>query len=435
MKKIIIAGAGSGGLAVGALLAKDGYCVTVYTDRDPVESAYDWEDSFSVRDAEQFTGMQFAENQKGVLQNNRYFSPSEKTPVETSFGNNPPEKAERKMLAYLLTEYAKKCGVQFVLHTKITAAKTENARVTGIVTADGNEICADLVIDACGVDSPVRRSLPDVCKIEQNYADGEVFYTYRGIYTKLGPTPPDPYAYELYLMHRGEPGMSWFITEENRMDVLLGRFRPFGPEKVESELQHFRIRHPQLGNDLLRGGTFAKIPVRRPLAKTVCDGYAAIGDSAYMTYPMSGSGIDLSMRAAKMLHACILADTRCAFTTQTLWPYHRDYITKYASLAGVDILKNSLLNLQPEKLDLLFDKRIVSESDLTSGGSAVDSADMIGRVLRGIFHLPTLIKTAKAALSGGKVAKIYKSIPQTYTPEAYDRWKKQVDKTIIPLKR
>lgn len=435
MKKIIVAGAGIGGIAAGALLAKDGYDVTVYTDRMPADCAYDWEDSFNITAVAQFTGDVLTPGQKGFLCNNRYFGPSQKTPVETDFGDNPPQKAERSLLAHLLTAYALKCGVQFVPDTKIKAAATENNRVTGIVTADGSRFTADLVIDACGVDSPVRKSLPDACRIEQKYAYGEVFYAYRGIYEKVCETPPDPHAYEIYLMHRGEPGMSWFITEENGNDVLLGRFLPFGQEKVDTEWKNFKATHPQLGEKLLRGGTFAKIPVRRPLAKTVCDGYAAIGDSAYMTYPMSGSGIDLCVRAAKMLHECILADKDGAFTTETLWSYHYNYISKYASLAGTDVLKNTLLNLQPDKLDLLFDKRIVTASDLTSGGADVSTADMIGKVLRGIFHLPTLLKTAKAALGGGNVEKLYKQIPETYTEAAYDAWKKKIDKKIVPLKR
>ncbi len=434
MKNILIAGAGIGGLAVGALLAKDGYNVTIYTQNDPVESAYDWEDSNTTRLVEELTGVTLDDTQKGVLADNRYYSPSEKTPIETSFGGNPPEKMERKLLARLLTEYAENNGVQFVLHTKIVAAVTDNARVTGIRTEDGLVFTADLVIDACGVDSPVRKSLPDACGIEQNYAAGEVFYAYRGIYNKANDLPPDEHAYELYLMHRGEPGMSWFITEEDSTDILLGRFRPFGQEKVDAEWKNFKKIHPQLGENLLRGGTFGKIPVRRPLAKMACDGYAAIGDSAYMTYPMSGCGIDISIRAAYMLHACILADKGGAFTTQTLWKYNYDYICRHAHLPGVDILKNTLLNLKPEKLDLLFDKRIVDANDLSSGGANAGAKELFGKVGRGIFHLPTLLKTAKAALAGGHVAKVYKQIPAVYSEAQFIAWKRKVDKTVVVLK-
>ncbi len=435
MKNILIAGAGIGGLAVGALLAKDGYNVTLYTLHDPVAIAYDWKDSCSPRLIEELTGAVLDESQKGVLAENRYYSPSEKTPVETSFGGNPPQTVERKPLARLLTDYAKQCGVQFVLNTKIASAVTDNTRVTGVCTEDGRVLAADLVIDACGVDSPVRNSLPDACRIEQSYAAGEVFYAWRGIYNKANDLPPDEHAYELYLMHRGEAGMSWFITEENSTDILLGRFRPFGQEKVDAELANFKKNHPQLGEKLLRGGTFGKIPVRRPLAKMVCDGYAAIGDSAYMTYPMSGCGIDISIRAAHLLHACILADRNGDFTTRTLWPYNREYIRKHAHLPGVDILKNTLLNFRPAQLDLLFDKRIVTENELSNAGADMRAKDVLEKFAKCIFHLPTLLQTAKGALSGDRVAKIYARIPETYTEDGFEAWKKNVAKTVVPLRR
>ena len=50
------------------------------------------------------------------------------------------------------------------------------------------------------------------------------------------------------------------------------------------------------------------IPVRQPLAVMIADGYAAIGDSAFMAIPINGSGIGCSMRAGKMLADAVIAD-------------------------------------------------------------------------------------------------------------------------------
>ena len=44
-KKIIIAGAGHGGLIAGSLLAEKGYDVTVYERHIRDDLGYDWEDS------------------------------------------------------------------------------------------------------------------------------------------------------------------------------------------------------------------------------------------------------------------------------------------------------------------------------------------------------------------------------------------------------
>ena len=93
------------------------------------------------------------------------------------------------------------------------------------------------------------------------------------------------------------------------------------------------------------------------------------------------------------------------------------------------------MNLKPAELDWLFANRIITEGDLGSAGSEVGSKEMLGKVMRGFPKLPTLLKVANAALGGDKVEKVYRSIPETYTDEAYDKWKAAVDKTIVPLKR
>ena len=46
-KTIIIAGAGHGGLAAGALLAEKGFDVTVYEKKKETELGYDWTDIFA----------------------------------------------------------------------------------------------------------------------------------------------------------------------------------------------------------------------------------------------------------------------------------------------------------------------------------------------------------------------------------------------------
>ena len=48
MKKIIVAGAGHGGLTAAALLAQSGYDVTVYEKNAREDMGYDWHDVFDV---------------------------------------------------------------------------------------------------------------------------------------------------------------------------------------------------------------------------------------------------------------------------------------------------------------------------------------------------------------------------------------------------
>ena len=47
MKRILVAGAGHGGLAAAALLAKNGFDVTVIERKKREEMGHDWEDRFT----------------------------------------------------------------------------------------------------------------------------------------------------------------------------------------------------------------------------------------------------------------------------------------------------------------------------------------------------------------------------------------------------
>ena len=64
---------------------------------------------------------------------------------------------------------------------------------------------------------------------------------------------------------------------------------------VEEFAEWLRPDNPRLGTEVVRGGQFVEIPVRHPLSVMVADGYAAIGDSAFMTVPLIGSGIANSL--------------------------------------------------------------------------------------------------------------------------------------------
>jgi flavin-dependent dehydrogenase len=68
----------------------------------------------------------------------------------------------------------------------------------------------------------------------------------------------------------------------------------------------------------------------------VFDGYAAIGDSAFMTVPIIGSGIANSLKAARMLADTILADRDGAYDFEHLWKYQTRYYKNIgAGLAAV----------------------------------------------------------------------------------------------------
>lgn len=433
MKKITVAGAGHGGLVAAALLAKEGYDVTVYEKKQPEELGYDWDDCCSPGVFTDAGMNEPSEKDFHRLGDVAYINPNRSTPLISRLGENGYLTLDRKRLYECLISFARDNGVKFEFGTRIFGATTEDGRVTGIKT-DRGDIFSDLVIDAAGVNSTVRITLPDECHVPQMWKQGEVFYAYRAYFDKVAGCPEPDAMYEIFLDHDYNRGISWCITEDDHTDILIGRFRPLNDALIIKTLNKFREYRPQIGTKLLRGGSWAPIPVRKVSSQYVCDGYAAIGDSAYMTIPMSGSGIDISIKQGKALARVILDAGEAAYTTENLWKYQYDFVSGDAKgLASLDILKNSLMMLDPHDIDFLFEKRIITVDDVLSNGADTSFADLAGRGFRGLARITALLSVVSALNKGEKMAKIFSEIPDAYNYERVEAWKAAVDAAAVPM--
>lgn len=428
MKHIIVAGSGLGGLTAGALLARNGYKVEMYSDCTPETHGYDWGDCMSIALLEKITGKTVPQSDYGYIADMRHHSPSDMADMSVKYTDkNRPQFIERAVLSKYLLDYAIESGVDIHWETRVTRAIVEGCRVTGIETENGNKY-ADMLIDSCGIFSPVRESLPDCCLVEQSCGAGEAFFAYRGLYKRNIKGSMPRYPYNVHLLHEYEAGISWCVTEEGWMDILIGRFVPFGQKKVDEVLDDFTQKYPELTRELIRGGKMTSIPVRRPLNKPVCDGYAAVGDSAYMTIPMIGSGIDLSLNAGVLLAETIINDRAGKYSTRTLWAYQYNYIMQYgADLVPVDILKNTLLSMNPLDVDFLLNEGVITENDLMSDGGKMPLSELFRKLRRGSPRLPALVKMAQAAGNGEKKAELYRNIPENYTQAAFLKWRKSIE--------
>lgn len=428
-RNIVIAGAGHGGLIAGAALAEKGYNVTIYERHIREELGYDWEDSV---DRRIFAECSLPEPDRSEYRFSgamKFYNPNLKTPITVNPVGEGSAMIERKYIYKVLLENAEEKGVHFVFNTEILGPLMDGLRVVGFKTADG-DVFGDLVIDAAGINSPLRHNLPVCCNVDRDYGYGECLYAYRAYFEKLPGFEEPEVNYEVFLMPSGEKGISWSINGEDSMDILIGRMRPLSKAEIDAQLETLRKFRPQIGTKLLRGGQMLEIPVRRPLSVMVCDGYAAVGDSAYMTLPMTGSGICASMRAGLLLAETVLKDENDEFSAKTLWEYNKKYILHFGlNFAAIDILKNVLLCTKVDGVNFLFDKQIITESDMSFGkgnGGSMSFSDVASRAVRGIGNLPVLLRTAGALSKGDAAKKIYKEIPEEYEESAVLKWKEDI---------
>lgn len=379
-KRIIVAGLGHGGIAAAALLAEAGFAVTVYEKQSEDKLGYDWTDIFAP-DALETAGIEMPPEEKFTYKEDMtFFAPTSKNHLQQHIPKERLEiKMERRDIYEHLITHAMNKGVDIIYGCEVLAPIILGNRVAGIETTLG-DFYADLVIDACGMSSPLRLKLPDSFGIDKEVRRSDKITIYRAFYDVGSDEKPDA-KFKVMLFYDNIKGISWVASEEEYTDVLIGRFEDFDLEEVQRFTSVLRKSNPRIGENRLRGGRFAEIPVRQPLAVMVADGYAAIGDSAFMTVPMIGSGIANSLRAARCLADAVIADDSLSYTAETLWPYQVMYYKNLgAGLAPIACAKNMMLTLSPEEIDYLADSGTVTSDDINMGADFTSLASLMSAV-------------------------------------------------------
>ena len=436
-KKIIVAGGGHGGIAAAMRLAQHGFDVTVFEKNARENMGYDWTDIF---DRKGFTGLGIPMPDKELYKlkhDMTFYGPSMDVPLTQNVPEDELEiQMERKDIYNHLIFHAEKAGVRFVYNCEITVPVLIGNRVAGIKTSEGEQL-ADLVIDACGMHSPVRMNLPSSFGIQKNLKEYETFYVYRAFYNKMCEVD-DVNKYKVLLLPEGGEGISWVATEEEHTDVLIGRFRPFDEEEALSTVDRMRKTNPSIGESKVRGGQFVTIPLRHPLGLMVADGYAAIGDSAFMTVPVIGSGIANSLKAAKILADTVISDINCSFSGETLWKYQRRFYKELGNgLAPLACIKMLLAHLTGDDLDYILRSKILNADDMTIGADdnslssmlKVEDLSVIPAKLNGLVHNKTvLLKILRMIGNLGRAVANTATMPRTYNRTAILKWVKEYDK-------
>ncbi|MEE1502975.1 MAG: NAD(P)/FAD-dependent oxidoreductase [Acutalibacteraceae bacterium] len=434
-KKVIVAGGGHGGIAVASILSRNGFDATVYEKNLRENMGYDWTDIFDPKALAKADILMPDKSLFEYKENMTFYSPDEKTPIRQQVPEDELEiKMERRDIYNLLIDTAEKNGVKFVYNCNIENAIIKDNRVVGINTSLG-EIYGDLIIDACGCESPVRSSLPDDFGIEKHPNLNEKFYVYRAFYNK-GTGNPVKDKYKVCLLPEGKLGIGWVATEEEYTDLLIGRFEPFDMEEVERTAEYFRSRNESLGADVVRGGQFVEIPVRQSLSVMVANGYAAIGDSAFMTVPIIGSGIANSLRAAPILAKAVMDDRTGTYTAETLWQYQYNFYKNLGGgLAPLAAVKLLLTRITPEQLDYIFEKGVLTwrEMTITADSTSITdfvhpSLDMPKRALAIVKDIDLLKKMLKVGADIGKIITHCATLPKKYNKAKVKEWAESYDK-------
>ncbi|MCQ2602993.1 MAG: FAD-binding protein, partial [Clostridia bacterium] len=357
MKKIAVVGMGQGGMVAAIKLAEAGFDVTVYEKSSQGQVSYEWSDDLTANVFElcdlPFPGEDvYFQKAKWI-----FVAPDTKGSLRVPQLKPLQEiSVRRRPLNAYFVDLAAKAGCKFVYDTKIERLAVENEKVVGIYV-NGEKVDYDLVIDASGMNSVIRPQVPDKFNIQKNVAPDGIMYGYRAFYKPVeGQQTWDPeIPHTLIFRHLGSEGISWCnLNEDGEVDVLIGRLRKITREDIDAALEDLRKVNPILSDQLIREQV-VPICLRAGISNSVADGYVAIGDSAFQTIPVMGSGIETAMKVGAKFAKFVVDNKVEDFTAKNMWGFHVAYMKELGWVFSLlDIVRRWGLKTSTKRLNWVF---------------------------------------------------------------------------------
>lgn len=324
-------------------------------------------------------------------------------------------------------------GVEFEFSCEFKELIFENQRIIGAKVEKEKEkieILARLVVDASGIASCVRSTLPEDYGMETwKYNSLNRFFVILNYIKWKNPAEPHPdwghvvpYYYLAF-----DPG----YTRDEAIMLIAG---PESYEKAAVLLEELleRENFPPFELKKKEYGHFAYARVPYSL---VADGFFCVGDSSSITHPVMARGIAETWRLCKnvedVFDAALKQDEY--ISRDLIWGANvRHFRNEGAEHTSLYMLSAAINNLSEKELDYLLEK-LRSFVDPPEGeGEASDDVKLsfgtmvkiVMKVLWGLLTRKVSFKGLRRIISansaGNKVKKHYKRYPEN--PEKFEEW-------------
>ena len=428
MRKIVVIGAGIGGLYAASELAKVGYDVTVFELKARADLGYPWYDSVKPTTFKDVK-LDIPEEVFIPKQVLNYYAPSGESKIKQ------PDRAGKsldvhreKLIQFLLARAEEHATLCF--GKKVTSLAIVGNAVKGVMV-DGERVSADLVIDSSGLFSPCRTATPDSFLLNDPVQKNDYIVAYREVYTREGSEEPAPnvYLYPAGLM------LAWAKSEPdyNGVDVFLGGYGEITKEGKEKALTFLKKHNPCLGDRLLDGRK-ETVPLRYPLGILAANGYAVVGNAAFMTQPFCGSGIEVSLKAAMDLVSVVKGVGLAPFSAENLWKYTFLFMKRFgAYYAAQYAFRQAVETLSPDDLDFIFSSGLFDQGIVALATFDKDHIKSLNfrsfvQGFRATLQRKDIVSVVMTAVNYAIRAYLTaQSLPKKYEAEKVAAWKDSYD--------
>jgi digeranylgeranylglycerophospholipid reductase len=402
---VIIAGGGMAGLITAASIgvySKQNARVLVLDRNPPDQPGKKTINGWTCGDATSKGSLEYLAKNIGI----RYSSPELEHPVRGVLVFSPDHETKvlfegegfilnRKLLPRRQVEDARRLGVEFEFGVSAESLIAEDGWVKGVVcrrVADGSTFrkTAKVVVDATGSASKLRQHIPIDCKVEREIDRDDLESTGRYILefdvASDDRTWFDPdYAIIHLDQYLAPGGYAWtFAKGRSKVNIGLGvqksaldaRNMRYGKkDNLQSLIDQYIAANRAISNprqpisEADSGNTKGswQVPVRRHNDCMVANGYALVGDAAWMPRPIDAGGIGPSIYSSVILGRVVSQSIEANDTSERgLWSYNVDYMRLYGyQMASFQVLRVYLQTLTNSQIDYGM-KYFLSEQDIAN---------------------------------------------------------------------
>jgi digeranylgeranylglycerophospholipid reductase len=473
---VIIAGGGMSGLLTASAIgsySKGSAKVLVIDRNTPDEPGKKTNNGWICGDAASKKSIQFIEKNIGI----KYDYPELEHPVKGIYVYSPDHKTKvlfegegyilnRKLFPRKQVKDAKSFGVEFKFG--ITAEKliAEDGYIRGVAGRDSSgrpfKATSKMVIDSSGSSSVLRKFLPIESYIEKEIDMDDMEATGRYLLEfDQGVEDETYFTPEYCLIHLDQviapAGYAWvFPKGKNKVNIGLGvsksgldrRNKKFGlNDNLSTLIDKYVDDNPCIKNKRLstnpddQGNTKGnwQVPVRRQNDCMVANGFAVIGDAAWLPRPLDAGGIGPSMYASVILGKVVAHALEASDVSQEgLWPYNHEYMMTHGyQMASFEVLRRYLQTITNEQIDFGM-KHFLTEEDINAiterRHPRFKAIQMLNPVL--MMRVASNMDLAKGLRYTADKSEALVELNQKYpdNPKGFPEWKKQIVKEIDETK-
>lgn len=401
---VIVAGGGMAGLITAASVGYNsgGKARVLVVDRNRGEEpGKKTNNGWTCGDATSKRSLDYLADHIGI----RYGSPELEHPVSGVYVYSPDRKTKvlfegegylfnRKLAPRRQVNDAKKFGTEFMFAATAERLLSQDGWITGISgrKSDGStfNLTARIVIDATGSSSTLRRFMPITSMIEKEIDPDDVVGTGRYI-LDFEPAKEDKVFFDpnYCIIHLDQfmapAGYCWvFPKGKKKVNIGLGvshsglarrnrRFRL--NDNLQSLIDKYLADNPVIKNyrqptdDANSGNTKGnwQVPVRRHNDCMVANGFAVVGDSAWMPRPIDAGGISPSIYGGTILGRVVAEALEAGDTSEAgLWKYNAEYMNTHGyPMASFEVLRRYLQTVTNDQINYGM-KHFLSEEDVNA---------------------------------------------------------------------